>query len=162
MSEFSHLCANATLWDLTTRAAWGSLNFCPTLTWLQVCAVMQTQLTALSQAGAWGEVKKPRWDMAFLMIVPSTNARGDQVFGLAVVWAHPCQGCLSTLVEAAQKLMQLVDDGLDWPYTFVHMSDTVLHMPLSNNRHIGIMMDSVCSVNTCGHFHQLHMWKLHL
>ena len=51
----------------------------------QVCAIMQTQLTALSQAGACGEVEKPQWDMAFLIIVPNIDAGGDQVFGLAAV-----------------------------------------------------------------------------
>ena len=104
--------------------------------------------------------EKARGDIAFLMIAPSTNPEGDQVFSLAVVWAHPCQGCLSTLVEAAQKLMLLADNGPDWPYTFVHMSDTVLHVPLSGNRHIGAMTDSVHSVNTCGWLHQLQVWKL--
>ena len=33
--------------------------------------------------------------MAFLIIAPSTNARGDRVFSLAARWAHPYQGCLS-------------------------------------------------------------------
>ena len=37
------------------------------------------------------------------------HARGDQVFGLAIVWAHPHQGHLSTLLEADQKLMLLAD-----------------------------------------------------
>ena len=74
---------------------------------------MQTWLTALSQAGVWGEVEKARWDIAFLMIAPSTNAGGVQVFSLVVVWAHPHQGHLSTLVEAAKKLMLLADDGPD-------------------------------------------------
>ena len=113
MSEFSCPCANATLWDPNTRAAWGSINFCPGLTWFQVCAFMQTQWTALSQAGPWGEVEKPRWDMAFLMIAPSTNDGGDQFLSLAVVWVHPHQGHLPTLAEAAQKLMPLVDNGPD-------------------------------------------------
>ena len=72
---------------------------------------MQTQLTAFSQAEALGEVKKPRQDMAFLMIAPSTNTGGDKVFSLVVVWAHPCQDHLSTLAVAAQKLMLLAEDG---------------------------------------------------
>ena len=91
------------------------------------------------------------------MIAPSTNARGDQVFSLVVVWTHPYQGCLSTLVEAPQKLMLLVDDGPNWPYTFICMSDTVLHMSQSDNRHIITMTDGVCSVNTCGQLHQLQV-----
>ena len=88
--------------------------------------------------------------MAFLLIVPSTNARGDQVFGLAVVWAHPHQGHLSTPAEAAQKLMLQVGDGPDWPYAFIYMSTTELHVPLSDNGHFGTMTDGICSINACG------------
>ena len=40
------------------------------------------------------------------------------------------------------------------------MSDTVLHMPLSDNRHISAMMEGIHSVNTCGQLHQLQVWKL--
>ena len=160
MSRFLLLFANATLWDPTTRAKWGSLDFCPMIMWFQVCTIMQTQLATLSQAGAWAEVEKPQWDMAFLMIVPSTNARGDQVFGLATMWVHPHQGCLSTLVEAAQKLMLLVDDGPDWPHALFCMNDTMLHAPLSNKGNISTMMDGVCSTNTCSQLHQLQVWKM--
>ena len=84
--------------------------------------------------------------MAFLMIVPSTNARGDQLFGLAVVWVHSHQGHLTTLVEAAQKLMLQVDDGPDWPYALIHRRNTMLHTPLSNNRHISAMTDGMHTV----------------
>ena len=107
-----------------------------------------------------GEAKKPRWDMAFLMIVPSTNARGDQLSSLAVVWAHPPQGHFNTLAKAGQKLMLLADNGSHWPYVFVHISNTMLHVPLSNNRHIGAMTDGVHTVNACSQLHQLQVWKL--
>ena len=154
MSEFSHLCADTMLWDPTTKTAWGSLDFCPMITQFQLCTITQTQLFALSQAGAWGEAKKPRWDMAFLMIVPSINAGGEELFSLAVVWVHPCQGCLTTLVEAAQKLMMLADDIPDWLYAFICMSDTVTCSP-SNNGHISTMMDGMCTLNACGRLQQL-------
>ena len=36
----------------------------------------------------------------------------------------------------------------------------MLHMSLSDNGHISAMMDSKCSVNTCGQLHQLQVWKL--
>ena len=94
------------------------------------------------------------------MIAPSTNVGGDQLFGPVVVWVHPHQGHLTTLVEAAQKLMPLVDDSPECPYTFIHMSNTMLHVPLSDNGHIGAMMDGVHTVNACGWLHQLQAWKL--
>ena len=160
MSEFSLLCANTALWEPTTRATWGSHDFWLVITQFEVCTIMQAQLTVLSQAGAWGKVEKSQWDMAYLMIAPSINAEGDQVFGLAVVWVHPCQGCLSTLVEAAWKLMLLVDNSPDWPYAFICMNDTMLHVPLSDKGYICTMTDGVCSTNTWSWLHQLQAWKL--
>ena len=50
---------------------------------------MQVQLDALSQVGAWGDVEKPRWDMAFLLVASSIAVGCEKVFGLTVVWAHP-------------------------------------------------------------------------
>ena len=121
----------------------------------QVHTITQSQLSALSQAGAWGEAKKCRQDMAFMMVAPSANARGNPLFGLAEVYAHSCWGHLTTLVKAAQKLLLLANDGPDWPYTFVCMSNTMLHAPLSNIGNIGAMVDGVHTANACGELHQL-------
>ena len=89
MSEFLFLCDIVDLWDPTTKATWGSLDFCPRIRWFVVPTLTHTQLTNLSKAGAWGDVEKPWHDIAFLMIAPSTNNGGKQIFGLAAVWAHP-------------------------------------------------------------------------
>ena len=51
MSNFSLLPADVGLWDTSTKATWELLDFCLVVTWFQVCAIMQTQLTAHSQAG---------------------------------------------------------------------------------------------------------------
>ena len=99
-----------------------------------------------SQTGAWGDVKKPQHNIAFLMMAPSNNIEGKQISGLAVVWAHPCQGCLTTLAEAACKLALLIDDSLDWPYAFACMSSTTCHAPLSDAGHLGAMTDGIWSV----------------
>ena len=56
--------------------------------------------------------------------------------------------------------MLLADSGPDWPYVFICMSDTMLHVPLSNNRHISTMTDGMCTINACGQLHQLQVWKL--
>ena len=89
MSEFSLLCADSALWDPTTSAMWGSLNFCPKVTQFQVCTITQGQLTALSWVGAWGDMEKPCQDMAFLLIAPILAIRSKLVFGLTAVWMHP-------------------------------------------------------------------------
>ena len=63
-------------------------------------------------------------------------------------------------MEAAQKLMLLVDDGPDWPYAFVCMNNTMLHAPLSDKVHISVMRDDICSTNACRWLHQLQVQKL--
>ena len=130
----------------------GALDFCPRIRWFVVPTLTHTQLTNLFQAGAWGDIEKPWHDIAFLMIVPSTNIGGEQIFGLAVVWAHPCKGCLTTLEEAACRLALLM--------AFICMSSTTHHVPLSDAGHLGTMTDGILSVNTCSHLHQLQTWKL--
>ena len=62
---------------------------------------MQRQLTALSQAGALGDMEKPSQDMAFILVAPSLAMGCEQVFGLTAVWTHPCQVHIPTLVEVA-------------------------------------------------------------
>ena len=160
MSEFSPLCNNVNLWDPTTKAIWGSLDFCPRIRQFVVPALTHTQLTKLSQAEAWVDIENPRCDIAFLMKAPSANIGGKQIFGLAVVWAHPHQGHLTTLVGVACKLALLMDDGLDWHYAFVCMSSTTHHVPFSDAGHIGTMTDGTWSVNACGHLNKLQTWKL--
>ena len=121
---------------------------------------MQTQLTTLSQAGAWGDMKKPQWDMAFLLIVPSLAIGCKWVFGLTAMSVCPCQAHLSTLGEAAQKLMLLANENPDWPYACAQMNDTMAHMPLSSEGHLGIMTDGIPSTNACGCLDQLQVQKL--
>ena len=100
------------------------------------------------------------WWCHYLILALSANIGGKQMFGLAAVWAHPCQGCLTTLVEVACKLALLISDGPDWPYAFICMSSMTHHMPLSDAGHLGAMTESVQSVNMCGHLHQLQTRKL--
>ena len=59
MSDFSLLSTDVGLWDTSTKATWGSLDFCPAVTWFQVHTIKQTQMIALSQAGAWEMQKSP-------------------------------------------------------------------------------------------------------
>ena len=101
MSEFLLLCADATLCDPTSSATWGSLNFCLLIQQFKVHTIQQALLTALSQAGAWGNTEKPRNNVAFLLITPSLAVGCERIFGLMAVWVHPHQTYLMSMVEAA-------------------------------------------------------------
>ena len=160
MSNFTLLSADVSLWEVSTKATWGSFDFCPAVSWFQVHAITQAQLTALFQAGAWGNVEKPQWDMAFMLVAPSLTIRYKQIFGLMAMLAHPFQAHYHNLEEVAHKLVLLVDEGPDCPYASVQMNDTMTHVPLSSEGHIGTMTDGMPNMNACGHLHQLQVWML--
>ena len=52
MSMFLCLCVDIALWDPASIAMWESLDFCLPVQQFSVHTIKQTQLTALSQAGA--------------------------------------------------------------------------------------------------------------
>ena len=101
MSSFPLLSADISLWEHTTKAIWRLLDFCLMVMWFQVHTIMHRQLTALSQAGAWGDVEKPHRDMAFILIPPSLSIGCKLVFSLMAMWMNPCQIHLPTLAETA-------------------------------------------------------------
>ena len=154
------LSTDTSLWDPSTKATWGGLDFCPVVTQFQVCTIMQRQLTTPSQVGAWGDAEKPQQDMAFVLIAPSLVTRYDWVFGLTAMWVHPCHACLHTLAEVAWNLMWLTNKGTNWPYAYTWMNDAIAHVPLCSEGHIGIMTEGLPSMNACGCLNQLQVWRL--
>ena len=81
-------------------------------------------------------------------------------FGLARVWAHPYQTCLSSLDEVPRKLTLLLNSGDNWAYAFVWLNEDTQHVPLSKKGHLSTMTDGVPSRNTCGHLCQLEVCQL--
>ena len=130
------------------------------LTTLHVQVIMQAQLITLLGAGTWGNIEKPRQDMVFLIIAPSTAIGCERVFGLTAVWAHLCQAHFPPLPEAACILVLLADVSKDWLYTFEQLNDAVAHVPLSDEGHISAMTDSVASTDAHGQLHHLQVCKL--
>ena len=49
------------------------------------------------------------------------------------MWANPCQ---THLVQVAQCLVLLANEGPDWPYAFIWINNAVLHAPLSIEGHL--------------------------
>ena len=84
----------------------------------------------LATSGVWGDVGKPQWDMAFLLIVPNIAVGYERVFGLVAVWAHPYQAHYHSLEEAACKLVLLMDESADWAYAFFQLNEALSHAPL--------------------------------
>ena len=97
--------------------------------------------------------------MAYLQIVPDKTIKGKRVFGLVAVWAHPLQAHHPSLGKAAFKLRLLISTGKDWAYAFAQLNEGVLHMPLSSEGHISVMVDGVPSMGPCGCLSQLEVHK---
>ena len=62
------------LWEASTKAKWGLLDFCLAVMHFQVQAIMLAQLNALSQVVALGKTGKPQWDMAFMLVATRIDA----------------------------------------------------------------------------------------
>ena len=127
---------------------------------LQLRVIMLSELHALSLTGAWGDIEKPRHNMAFLLIVPDKNVKGERVFGLVAVWAHLHQACHHSLGEAAHKLPLLIDISTNWAYGFTWLNEDALHTPLSSEGHMTAMIAGASSMSTCGCISQLEVCKL--
>ena len=87
--------------------------------------------------------------MAYLLLAPVQEAEEERRFGLVGVWVHPNQALLPSLKEAVRKLTLLINTKEDWHYTFVQVSKDLQHIPLSDARHISILVDGAPSGSTC-------------
>ena len=83
-----------------------------------------------------------------------------RVFGLVMVWAHPCQACYHTLEEATHKLVLLADESMVWAYTVVWLNEALSHMSLSSEGHVSTVTGGMPSKDTHGWLHQLQICKL--
>ena len=90
MNDYSHFAEDANRWEQTTEAMWGLHNICPLLSQFYVMVISQSCLSAISQAKALGDPKKPKLSMAYLLRVLAQVVEEDRIFWLVAVWVHPC------------------------------------------------------------------------
>ena len=69
--------------------------------------ITQSGISAISQAEVWGNLKKPRFGMAYLLLVLAQEAEEERKFRLVLVWVHPYQALLPSLDEVAKNLPHL-------------------------------------------------------
>ena len=146
--------------SISPQVVWGSHDLCPFLLQFQVRKLTQWELSALSQAGAWGHIEKPKCNRMFLLIVLGKTIEGERVFDLVAVLGAPTPSTPFFPGWAAWKLTLLIDAGADWAYAFMQLNKGALHVPLSNEGHISTLIDGVPSRSTCGHLSQLEVHKL--
>ena len=141
-------------------ATWGSLDICPPLTQFQVVEITRVGLSAISHAKVWGDPKRPKSDMAYLLLAPNQVVEEERRFGLVAVWTHPCQAHLPSLDEAVRNPALLINTGEDWAYAFMQLNEDSQDIPLSTTRYISAMIDGTPSRSACGHLNHLEVCKL--
>ena len=76
------------------------------------------------------------------------------------MWVHPNQALLPSLEEVVRKLTLLINTKKDWHYVFVQVSEDLQHIPLSDARHISVLVDGAPSRSACGQLSQLEVCQL--
>ena len=160
MNDYTYFSKDASRWEQTTEAMWGSHDICPPLSQLEVMEITQSGLSAISQAEARGDPKKPRFGMAYLLLALAQEPDEERKLSLVAVWVHPCQALLLLLDKAAKKLALLINTKEYWPYTFIWLCKDSWHVPLSNARHLNIMVDGAPSRNACRCLSHMEVCKL--
>ena len=108
---------------------WGNLNICPQLHWLKLPCHSQAELSSISSLKVWGDVQKPCYDIAYLLVWVE-NDRKDRHYGISIVLVNPNQIRAATMEEAVEKLTACTSSGTDWPYTLAQLYQGPHHTPL--------------------------------
>ena len=86
------------------QVLWGHHDICPTLEQFHAASISQSELSSLTSLKAWGDLKKFRSDVAFLLILTEEGTAGDRVYSLSLMWVHPYQARVCTMEEAVKQL----------------------------------------------------------
>ena len=82
---YAYFAGDASRWEDATKAISGSHDICPLLTQFQDLEITQLGLSTISWAEAWGDPKRPRFGMAYLLLGASSRGRGREE-----VWPSGC------------------------------------------------------------------------
>ena len=108
---------------------------------------------------ALGDPKRPKSDMAYLLLV------ANQVVEEEKIWVSGCVDpplpSSSTFTGQNSEITCLTNQYReDWAYTFTQFNEDSQHIPLSTTRHISTMFDGAPSSSACGHLSHLEVHKL--
>ena len=160
MNVYTYFAKDASRWEQTNEAVWGSHNVCPLFIQFKVMEITWSGISAISQAEAWGDPRKPRFGMAYLLLALTQEAEEERKFGLVVVWICPHQDLLPLLDEKAKKITLLINTREDQPYAFVQLCKDSWHVSLSNTWHLSVLVDGAPSRSACGCLSQLEVYQL--
>ena len=140
------------------KTLWGSLSICPLLTCIRLLHHTVEELDSISCLKIWGNTQSPHQNMAYLLvwINDTPNAK---VYGMALVWVSLCQTKASSMVEALGILTTFAFKGSDWPYILIQLYEGANHMPLPENKHLGVLHKEQME-NPSGQVSQLKIYQL--
>ena len=96
--------------------------------------------------------------MAYLL-VQIDDTPNAKVYGMALVWVSLLQTKASSVVEALEILSTFAFEGSDWPYILIQLYEGANHMPLPENKHLGVLHKEQTE-NPSGQVSQLKIYQL--
>ena len=159
MTEYAFFVEKVDRWGKDMASLWGNLNICPQLHQLKLPCHSQVGLSSISSLKIWGDVQKPHYDIAY-MLVQVENDRKDRLYGISIVWVNPNQVRAATMEEAVKKLNTCTSSGTDWPYALAQLYEGPHHAPLPKDGHLGILPQRGPEETPCGQISQLEVHQL--
>ena len=135
MSEFAFFVGRVDRWGNSMQALWGSLGICPPIDHIGLPHHTAEELHSISHLKVWGDVQKPHYGMAYLLVQVDDTSEA-RTYGMAIVWISPLQARVSLMVEALEIVSSLTSEGSDWPYVLIQLYEGTNHMPLPKDKHI--------------------------
>ena len=78
---------------------------------------------------------------------------------MTLVWVSLLQTKASSVVEALEILTTFAFEGSDWPYILIQLYEGANHMPLPENKHLGVLRKEQTE-NPSGQVSQLKIYQL--
>ena len=103
--------------------------------------------------------KNPHSNIAYLLVWVE-NAMKDRHYGISLVWLDPNQVRVATMEEVVKKLTACPSSGTDWPYALAQLYEGLCHMPLTKDKHLGILPQGKVEETPCGQISQLKVCQL--
>ena len=154
MTEYAFFMENVDRWGKDMAPLWRNLNICPQLHRLKLPCHSQAELSSISSLKVWGDIQKPHYDIAYLL-VQLENDRKDRHYDISVVWVNPNQVRAATMGEVVKKLTTWTSSGIDWPYALTGMYEGPCHAPLPKDGHLGVLPQRGTEETPCGQISQL-------
>ena len=134
-------------------------TICPHLDHLDLPHHSQMELSSMSSFKVWEDIQELCHDVAYLL-VHTGNTTKDRSYSVSLVWVNPNQARASTMEEVVETLSTYPSSGTNWPYALAQLYEGSSHVPLSKDKHLGILPQGEVEETSCGQISQLEVHQL--